>query len=173
MRENPRVIINKGALMAEIDESDVAPAFDLPKAGGGSGSLDDYFARPLVLFFFCKDGGGACEREAIDFSALKPEFDRIGVALVGISPDGPRSKERFRDRHSVTVDLLSDETKAAASAYGVWKEKSMYGRSYMGVERTTFLIDVGGRISKVWRKVRVAGHARDVLAAAIELRNHG
>lgn len=166
MRETGRININKGAVMADLDVGDAAPDFELPKAGGGSARLSDYAGRPLVLYFFCKDGGDACIAEAVDFTRLAPQFEQAGVRVVGISPDGAKSKERFRTRHGVTVDLLSDDTRTACGDYGVWTEKSMYGRSYMGVERTTFLIDTAGRIVRVWRKVRVAGHAEDVLAAA-------
>lgn len=166
MRETRPIIINKGAVMADLTEGGIPPDFELPKAGGGTGSLAEHAGRPLVLYFFCKDGGDACVNEAKDFSRLKREFDGIGVDVVGISPDGAKSKERFRAKHDVTVDLLSDETRQTAEDYGVWKEKSMYGRSYMGVERTTFLIDPEGRIARIWPKVRVAGHAEEVLDAA-------
>lgn len=166
MREIRRIIINKGAVMADLGIGDIAPSFELAKASGGVGKLADVRGRPLVLFFFCKDGGDACVNEAKDFSRLKAEFDALGVAVIGISPDGAKTKERFRAKHGVTVDLLSDETRQTVRDYGVWTEKSMYGRSYMGVERTTFLIDPAGRIARIWRKVRVAGHAEEVLAAA-------
>ena len=166
MRETGPIIINKGAVMTDLSEGGTAPGFELPKAGGGTGSLAESAGKPLVLYFFCKDGGDACVNEAKDFSRLKPEFDDIGVDVVGISPDGPKSKERFRAKHGVTVDLLSDETRQTVEDYGVWTEKSMYGRTYMGVERTTFLIAPGGRIERIWRKVRVAGHAEEVLEAA-------
>jgi peroxiredoxin Q/BCP len=169
MREKRRIITNKGTFMAYLDAGEKAPAFELPKAGGGSARLEDYLGSPTVLYFFCKDGGSACEQEAKDFSALKGQFDALGVKVAGISPDGPKTKERFRAKHAVTVDLLSDDTRTAAEAYGVWKEKSMYGRSYMGVERTTFLLDTDGRVVRVWPKVKVAGHAEEVLAAARSL----
>lgn len=171
MRETRRIIINKGAVMADLDEGGIAPGFELPKAGGGVGRLTDSKGKPLVLYFFCKDGGDACVNEAKDFSRLKADFDGIGVDVIGISPDGPKTKERFRAKHGVTVDLLSDETRQTVEDYGVWTKKSMYGREYMGVERTTFLIDPVGRIVRIWRKVRVAGHAEEVLAAARTLGN--
>ncbi len=166
MRETRPIIINKGAVMTDLNAGDTAPGFELPKAGGGTGSLAEHAGKPLVLYFFCKDGGDACINEAKDFSRLKRDFDGIGVDVVGISPDGAKSKERFRSKHEVTVDLLSDETRRTAEDYGVWKEKSMYGRTYMGVERTTFLIGPEGKIAKIWPKVRVAGHAEEVLDAA-------
>lgn len=169
MREKRRLIINKGTFMTDLEAGEKAPSFELPKAGGGSGRLEDYIGSPTVLYFFCKDGGSACEQEAKDFSALKQQFDGLGVKIVGISPDGPKTKERFRAKHAVAVDLLSDETHAAAEAYGVWKEKSMYGRSYMGVERTTFLLDGEARVIRKWPKVKVAGHADEVLDAARSL----
>lgn len=173
MREIGPIIINKGTVMAELDAGRIAPCFELPRAGGGTAKSADYGGKPLVLFFFCKDGGEACLNEAKDFSRLKSEFDALGVGVAGISPDGPATKERFRARHGVTVDLLSDPTRETVADYGVWTEKSMYGRSYMGVERTTFLIDPAGRIARVWRKVRVAGHAQEVLDAARTLAKAG
>ncbi len=173
MRETRPIIINKGAVMADLDEGGIAPHFELPKAGGGVGRLADAKGKPLVLYFFCKDGGDACVNEARDFSRLKADFDDIGVDIMGISPDGSKSKERFRAKHGVTVDLLSDETRQTVEDYGVWTKKSMYGREYMGVERTTFLIDPAGRIVRIWRKVRVLGHAEELLAAARTLRDAG
>jgi peroxiredoxin Q/BCP len=123
MRETRPIIINKGAVMADLTEGGIPPDFELPKAGGGTGSLAEHAGKPLVLYFFCKDGGDACVNEAKDFSRLKREFDGIGVDVVGISPDGAKSKERFRAKHDVTVDLLSDETRRTAEDYGVWKRK--------------------------------------------------
>jgi peroxiredoxin Q/BCP len=152
--------------MAGLGQGDVAPEFELPRDGGGSISLAELRGKPIVLFFYPKDDTKACTEEAISFSALAKEFQEAGIALVGISPDSAKSHDRFTKKHGLTVALGADEDKAAANAYGVWVEKSMYGRKYMGVERTTFLIDRQGVISRVWEKVKVPGHADEVLAAA-------
>lgn len=152
--------------MAGLGQGDVAPEFELPRDGGGSISLAALRGKPIVLFFYPKDDTKACTEEAISFSALAKKFQEAGVALVGISPDSAKSHDRFTKKHGLTVALGADEDKAASNAYGVWVEKSMYGRKYMGVERTTFLIDRQGVISRVWEKVKVPGHADEVLAAA-------
>ncbi|MCA1369829.1 peroxiredoxin [Bradyrhizobium sp. BRP14] len=152
--------------MAGLGPGDVAPDFELPRDGGGTISLSAVRGRPVVLFFYPKDDTKTCTEEAISFSALAGEFERAGVALIGISPDSAKSHDRFTKKHNLAVALAADEEKAVVNAYGVWVEKSMYGRKYMGVERTTFLIDRQGTIVRVWEKVRVAGHADEVLAAA-------
>ncbi|MEJ7015112.1 peroxiredoxin [Sinorhizobium meliloti] len=152
--------------MAGLGQGDVAPEFELPRDGGGSISLAELRGKPIVLFFYPKDDTKACTEEAISFSALAKEFQEAGIALVGMSPDSAKSHDRFTKKHGLTVALGADEDKAAANAYGVWVEKSTYGRKYMGVERTTFLIDRQGVISRVWEKVKVPGHADEVLAAA-------
>lgn len=142
------------------------PDFELPRAGGGTLGLGDLKGKPFVLFFYPKDSSEGCTREAVDFSALKPQFDALGVAIVGISPDSQKAKDRFRTKHALTVSLLSDEDKTLIATCGLWVEKSMYGRTYMGVERTTVLVGVDGKVAQVWRKVRIAGHADAVLEAA-------
>lgn len=152
--------------MAGLRQGDVAPEFELPREGGGTISLAALRGGPVVLFFYPKDDTKGCTQEAISFSALQEEFQSAGITLVGISPDSAKSHDRFTRKHGLTVALASDEDKVVASAYGVWVEKSMYGRKYMGVERTTFLIDRQGVISRVWEKVKVPGHADEVLAAA-------
>ncbi|WP_324761803.1 peroxiredoxin [Sinorhizobium meliloti] len=152
--------------MAGLGQGDIAPEFELPRDGGGSISLAALRGKPIVLFFYPKDDTKACTEEAIAFSALQRQFQEAGIALVGISPDSAKSHDRFAKKHDLTVALGADEDKAVANAYGVWVEKSMYGRKYMGVERTTFLIDRRGVISRVWEKVKVPGHADEVLAAA-------
>ncbi|MFC0808486.1 peroxiredoxin [Sinorhizobium sp. P24N7] len=152
--------------MAGLGQGDIAPEFELPRDGGGSISLAALRGKPIVLFFYPKDDTKACTEEAIAFSARQKEFQEAGIALVGISPDSAKSHDRFTKKHDLTVALGADEDKAVANAYGVWVEKSMYGRKYMGVERTTFLIDRQGVISRVWEKVKVPGHADEVLAAA-------
>jgi len=145
---------------------DKAPGFTLPGAGGGDRKLADFKGRKLVLYFYPKDDTPGCTQEAIDFNRLKKDFEKAGAAIVGVSPDPVKSHDKFRTKHKLDVDLLSDESKAMLESYGVWTEKSMYGRKYMGVERTTFLIDAQGRIARVWNKVKVPGHAAEVLAAA-------
>lgn len=152
--------------MAGLGQGDIAPEFELTRDGGGSIALAALRGKPIVLFFYPKDDTKACTEEAIAFSALQKEFQEAGIALVGISPDSAKSHDRFTKKHDLTVALGADEDKAVANAYGVWIEKSMYGRKYMGVERTTFLIDRQGVISRVWEKVKVPGHADEVLAAA-------
>jgi peroxiredoxin Q/BCP len=119
-----------------------------------------------VVYFYPKDDTSGCTREAKDFSALAKDFRAVGVTVIGISPDGTKSHAKFRDKHELEVELAADESKATCEAYGVWVEKSMYGRTYMGVERSTFLIDAKGRVAQVWRKVKVPGHAEAVLEAA-------
>jgi peroxiredoxin Q/BCP len=147
-----------------------APDFQLPRDGGGTLRLSDLRGRPVVLYFYPKDDTTACTAEAIDFSALAGRFARAGVAIVGVSPDSPKKHDKFKAKHGLSVDLVSDEEHAALEAYGVWGEKTMFGRKYMGVIRTTFLIDADGRIARVWPRVSVAGHAEEVLQAAKELK---
>jgi len=152
--------------MAELVPGTEAPDFDLPRDGGGTIRLSSLRGKPVILYFYPKDDTSGCTSEAIDFSALKPEFDKIGAVVIGMSPDSVKSHDKFRKKHDLQVDLVSDETKEVLQAYGVWTEKSMYGRKYMGVERTTVLIDAEGRIAHVWPKVKVPGHAAAVLEAA-------
>ncbi|MFI0846293.1 peroxiredoxin [Mesorhizobium sp. IMUNJ 23232] len=155
--------------MAELAEGDMAPEVSLPLGGGGTLTLGDLRGRTVVLYFYPKDNTEACTAEAIDFSALKKEFEASGASVIGISPDSPKKHANFTSKHGLSLDLLSDEDLKAANAYGVWVEKSMYGRKYMGVERTTFLIGSDGRIRRIWRKVRVKGHAAEVLQAVRDL----
>jgi peroxiredoxin Q/BCP len=148
------------------EEGDKAPKFDLPADGGGRISLASLAGKKVVLYFYPKDDTSGCTAEAIAFNGLKKDFEVAGAVLVGVSPDSPKSHEKFKAKYGLDFALASDETKDMLQAYGVWTEKSMYGRKYMGVERTTFLIDAKGRIAKIWRKVKVPGHAEEVLAAA-------
>ncbi|WP_018239780.1 peroxiredoxin [Ensifer sp. BR816] len=157
--------------MAPLRPGVPAPDFELARDGGGSLSLSALRGKPVVLFFYPKDDTKTCTVEAISFSGLSDEFAAADVALIGISPDSVKSHDRFAKKHNLTVSLAADEDKAVVNAYGVWAEKSLYGRKYMGVERTTFLIDPAGIINRVWEKVRVAGHAEDVLTAAKALRS--
>ena len=155
--------------MSIPEVGDKAPQFKLPTDGGGTFSLSDHRGKPVVLFFYPKDDTSGCTAEALDFTAKKAEFDKAGIVLAGMSPDPVKSHDRFRNKHSLAVMLVSDENKSALEAYGVWKEKSMYGRKYMGVERSTFLIGADGKILRTWRNVKVPNHVDEVLAAAHEL----
>ena len=151
--------------MTELDVGAQAPDFDLPKAGGGTVRLSALWGKPVVLFFYPKDDTSGCTAEAIAFSGLRSAFEAAGAIVVGMSPDSVKKHDKFRTKHSLDVDLVADEEKSALQAYGVWVEKSMYGRKYMGVERTTVLIDAEGKIAQIWRKVSVPGHAEAVLEA--------
>ncbi len=150
-----------------ITEGSAAPDFTLPTdGGGGSVSLSALAGRPVVVYFYPKDDTPGCTKEAIGFSCLKQEFDAIGATVIGISPDNAKSHDKFKVKHELAITLGADEERQAIEAYGVWVEKSMYGKSYMGVDRSTFLIGRDGKVAKVWRKVKVPGHAEEVLAAA-------
>jgi peroxiredoxin Q/BCP len=153
----------------ELAAGDKAPAFDLAKDGGGRVSLASLKGKKIVLYFYPKDDTTGCTQEAIDFNALRGDFRKAGAEIVGVSPDSCASHDKFKNKHDLDLTLLSDESKGMLESYGVWKEKSMYGRTYMGVERTTFLIGPDGKIARVWNKVKVPGHAKDVLAAAQSL----
>lgn len=152
-----------------IQEGEKAPDFSLPVSNDGTFTLSAQTSKATVLFCYPKDDTSGCTKEAIGFSELKSEFDKLDVLVVGISPDPIKKHDKFIAKHELTVPLISDEEKTALDAYGVWVEKSMYGKKYMGVERSTFLIDASGKIVKAWRKVKVPGHVDDVLAAAKEL----
>jgi thioredoxin-dependent peroxiredoxin len=151
--------------MARPQVGDLAPDFTLP-SDSDTITLSSLKGKPVVLYFYPKDDTSGCTKEAIAFSQLKSEFDKIGARVIGLSPDSAEKHAKFRKKHELTVDLAADEDRTALEAYGVWVEKSMYGRKYMGVERATFLIDAEGRIAHVWEKVKVAGHAEAVLEAA-------
>lgn len=146
-------------------EGQTAPDFDLPDDQGKSVRLSKLKGKPVVIYFYPKDDTSGCTRQAKDFTALSNDFAKAGALVVGISPDGVESHAKFRKKHDIGIRLAADVDKKAVEAYGVWVEKSMYGRKYMGVERSTFLIDVKGKIVKAWRKVKVPGHAEEVLAA--------
>lgn len=152
--------------MAGLTPGELAPDFTLPRDGGGTVSLSAYRGRPVVLFFYPKDDTKSCTLEAISFTELASDFADAGVELIGISPDSVKRHDRFARKHDLSVTLAADEEKTVINAYGLWVEKSLYGRKYMGVERSTFLIAADGRIARVWEKVKVNGHANEVLAAA-------
>jgi peroxiredoxin Q/BCP len=143
-----------------------APAFTLPRDGGGTLSLGDFKGRKVVLYFYPKADTPGCTKESIAFSGLKAAFARAETDIVGVSADPVKAQDKFRDKHGLKVALASDETKKMLTDYGVWGEKSMYGRKFMGVRRTTLLIDRDGRIAQMWENVKVPGHADEVLAAA-------
>lgn len=149
--------------MTDLAEGMKAPEFSLPRDGGGSVALSDFAGSKLVLFFYPKDDTSGCTAEAKAFTELRSDFDKAGAALLGMSPDSVAKHDKFIVKHDLSVALASDEEKTTLQAYGVWVEKSMYGRKYMGVERSTFLIDETGTIRKIWRKVKVPGHAEAVL----------
>ena len=142
-----------------------APNFKLPDQNGKMLELKSLKGRPVVLYFYPKDDTSGCTAEAKDFSCLAAEFKAAGAEIVGVSPDGADSHKKFMAKYDLSLRLVADQEKTAAGAYGVWVEKSMYGKKYMGVERSTFLIDGAGRIARSWRKVKVPGHADEVLAA--------
>jgi len=154
--------------MSERPEiGDNMPDIALEKPEGGSIKPSDFKGGKLVLFFYPKDNTPGCTTENKDFSALKSQFDEAGISLLGISKDPPAKHQKFAAKHELTAPLASDaETDGLADALGIWVEKSMYGRKYMGMERTTFLVDADGKIAQVWRKVKVKGHAQAVLEAA-------
>ncbi len=143
-----------------------APAFSLPATGGQEISLSTLRGRKAVLYFYPKDDTSGCTLEARAFQSLLQDFAAADTEIIGISPDPLKSHDKFRTKYGLQFPLASDEAKAMLEAYGVWVEKSMYGYKYMGVERTTVLIDRDGMIAKVWNKVKVPGHAEDVLTAA-------
>lgn len=140
------------------------PDFELPDGDGKTVKLSSLRGRPVVVYFYPKDDTSGCTAEARDFTCLAQDFRDAGAELLGISPDSPASHRKFQDKYGLDVRLLSDEARSTAEAYGVWVEKQMYGRKYMGVERATFLIDAAGKVARVWRNVRVPGHADEVLA---------
>ena len=150
----------------DLEPGDKAPAFNLATDGGGKVSLAGLKGMPFVLYFYPKDNTSGCTLEAQDFTKLAKKFQDIGVAVIGVSKDSVTSHDRFKAKHKLKLTLASDPETALAQAYGVWIEKSLYGRKYMGMDRATFLIDKTAKIRAIWRKVKVAGHAEAVLAAA-------
>ncbi len=147
-----------------IEAGDKAPAFKLPTEDGEV-SLSDFKGRKLVLYFYPKDDTSGCTKEAIGFSERLEDFRAAGAEVLGVSKDTPQKHAKFREKHELTVPLASDEEGAMIESYGSWVEKSMYGRTYMGIDRSTFVIDEEGVVREVWRKVRVPGHVEKVLAA--------
>lgn len=152
----------------ELVEGDPAPDFELPTDGGGRTHLKDLKGKPVVIYFYPKDDTSGCTAEAIAFNGLRAKFAAAGATIIGVSPDSAASHDKFKHKHELKIALAADPERSAIEAYGVWKEKSMYGRTYMGIERTTFLIGADGAIKRVWNKVKVTGHAAEVLKAAGE-----
>lgn len=146
-----------------------APNFSLPCVGGGKVARADFAGRNLVLYFYPRADTSGCTKEAIEFSRLKSEFSRAGADILGVSVDPVKALDAFKAKHNLTVALASDETHQMLDAYGAWQEKSMYGRKFFGIVRSTFLIGPDGRILQVWPKVSVEGHAAAVLAAVTSL----
>ncbi|WP_374655289.1 peroxiredoxin [Phenylobacterium sp.] len=151
--------------MSNVTEGAPAPDFELAGADGPV-RLADFAGKPLVVYFYPKDDTSGCTKEAQDFTALAGDFAGAGVALLGVSKDSVASHAKFTAKYGLAVPLASDPEGAMIEAYGSWVEKNMYGRKYMGIERSTFLIDAGGKLARIWRKVKVPGHAAEVLKAA-------
>jgi peroxiredoxin Q/BCP len=146
-------------------EGSPAPDFSLPVDGGGSLTLSELKGRKVVVYFYPKADTPGCTKESMDFSRLKPEFERAGATVVGVSADAVAAQDKFKAKHGLTIPLASDPDRNMIDAYGVWVEKTMYGKTFMGIERATFLVGADGKIAKVWHNVKVEGHAEEVLAA--------
>jgi peroxiredoxin Q/BCP len=153
-----------------LSDGDTAPDFQMPATGGRTVSLADYTGKPLILYFYPKADTPGCTKEACAFQEAMPNLQEIGLDVIGVSPDKIKPIEKFAAKYGLTFPLASDEDHAVAERYGTWVEKSMYGRKYMGMERSTFLIGADGKVVKSWRKVSVTGHADDVMKAARSLK---
>ncbi len=153
-------------MTADLAAGDKAPDFRLARDGGGTVSLADFKGKKLVLYFYPKADTPGCTLEAKNFSKLNAQFSKAGAAVVGVSADPVKKQDAFKAKHALATPLASDENHEMLEAYGVWGEKSMYGRKYFGINRTTVLIGPDGRIARIWQKVKIEGHAEDVLAAA-------
>jgi peroxiredoxin Q/BCP len=149
-----------------IDAGDIAPDFSLPRDGGGEVTLSALRPKAVVLYFYPKDDTSGCTVEAKDFTAAAEDFAAAGAVVVGLSKDSVKSHDKFAAKHALNLILASDEQSDVCERYGVWAEKSMYGKKYMGIERATFLIDGTGKVARAWHKVKVPGHVDEVLAAA-------
>jgi thioredoxin-dependent peroxiredoxin len=157
--------------MTALAEGDKAPDFSMPASGGRTVSLAGQKGRPFLLYFYPKADTPGCTRQACGLQEALPQLGKLGLDVIGVSPDKMKPIEAFAAKFNLSFPLASDETKAVAQAYGVWVEKSMYGKKYMGMERTSFLIDGTGKIARIWRKVKVDRHAADVMAAAEALKS--
>ncbi|HLK84840.1 MAG TPA: thioredoxin-dependent thiol peroxidase [Xanthobacteraceae bacterium] len=152
--------------MTDLKAGDKAPDFNLTRDGGSTVSLADFKGKKLVLYFYPKADTPGCTAEAKDFSRLHSAFAKAGTAVIGVSADPVKKQDAFKAKHALSTPLASDENHEMLKAYGVWAEKSMYGKKYMGINRTTVLIGPDGRIARIWPKVKIDGHAEEVLAAA-------
>ncbi|MDX2307842.1 MAG: peroxiredoxin [Hyphomicrobium sp.] len=148
-----------------IEAGSKAPAFSMKTDGGGNIALKDLKGKTVVLYFYPKDDTSGCTKEAIEFTAKAAEFKKAGAVVIGCSRDDVKSHDKFKTKHALGITLGADDDGKVTEAYGVWVEKSMYGRKYMGIERATFLIDGTGKVARVWNKVKVPGHVDEVLAA--------
>lgn len=148
-----------------VEPGSPAPDFTLPSDTEGDVTLSDFRGRPVVLYFYPKDDTSGCTRQACGIRDSLPRFDEVDAVVLGVSPDSVESHAKFRAKHDLNFPLLADEDHEVSQAYGVWKEKQMYGNTYMGIERSTFLIDADGVVQEAWRKVRPKGHAEKVLTA--------
>ncbi len=153
-------------MSASLAVGDKAPDFTLPTDGASDLKLSSHLGKKVVVYFYPKDDTSGCTAEAIAFNGKKTAFEAANTVIIGISADSAASHAKFRKKHGLEFALASDEKKEALEAYGVWVEKSMYGKKYMGIERSTFLIGADGKIARIWTKVKVPGHAEEVLAAA-------
>jgi len=153
-------------MAATLSVGELAPDFTLPGDSGANVSLAAYRGKKVVLYFYPKDDTSGCTKEAIEFNGLKVEFAKANTVIIGLSPDSAKSHDKFKAKYGLDFSLAADEEKSALEAYGVWVEKSMYGRKYMGVERTTVLVGEDGKVQAIWPKVKVDGHAAEVLKAA-------
>ena len=151
--------------MTTLNEGDKAPDFSLPSDGGGTVSLKDFKGRKVLVYFYPKDDTSGCTAESCSFSENIKSFEKLNCAIIGISKDSVKSHDKFKAKYDLQFPLGSDENNDTCERYGVWAEKSMYGRKYMGIERTTFLIDETGKIEKIWHKVKVNGHTDEVMEA--------
>jgi len=158
----------RGIIMADLKVGAKAPVFKLPGDGNTTISLTDYKGRKIVVYFYPKDDTSGCTKEACDFNNNLKKLEKLETAVIGISKDSVKKHDKFKEKYGLTFPLASDEDGAVCEKYGVWVEKSMYGRKYMGIERATFLIDEEGKIEQIWRKVSVTGHVDDIMKAIKE-----
>lgn len=152
-----------------VEPGQRAPAFTLTADDGSRVRLADFKGRPVVLYFYPRDNTPGCTREACAFRDLSPRFKKLGAVVLGVSTDSVESHQRFRDKYSLNFPLLSDPDHKVAEKYGAWREKSLYGKKSMGIQRSTFLIDAAGKVAKVWKRVQVDGHDQEVLDALVKL----